>query len=883
MQALNRILIRLSNLILRHRSDDRLREEIEQHIALQTEENLRTGMTPEEARRQARLKFGGVETIREQFHAEEGLPILESLLFDVRYALRVLRKSPSFAIVSVVTLMLAIGANVVVFGVLNALVLHPLAVPDGRQVYQIQGKRADAIGISYPNFTDIRDRNSTFSSLAIFRLARIGIGVRGAAQPVWGYEVSGSYFPMLGVKPMLGRLLVPADDAKENGSQVAVLSYACWKVRFASDPGIVGRTINLNKHPYVVIGVTPEGFNGTERFIWPEVWVPVQNEFQIEGYRWLDQRRDSNSWVVGRLRTGVTPQQSDADLGRVAAGLARQFPDQDKNLTLRVSKPGLLGDGLGAPVRMFLTGVMLLAGLALLAACANLGGLFAARTADRARELGVRIAIGSSRGRILRQLVTEAVVVSTAGGLAAAGLTKLLLNGLTHMSFSTELPVQFFVEPGPAVYAVAALLALVTGILFGVIPARQVWRTDPNEVLRRSGAAANLRHHVTLRDVLLVVQIALCCLLVTSSFVAVQGLQRTYRMPLGFRPRGVVLATMDVHLAGYSEATETVAQKNLLAAVQAVPGVRDAAWSNTTPLSINQSSTSIWAPGTPDFKLSSSKFSANRYKVSPGYFRVAGTGLLAGRFFTDEDNAHAPQVAIVNRTFAERLFGTASVVGRHLPYAGEEQEIVGVVEDGKYSTMTEDQTPAIFWPILQNSDSDTVLLARVDRPVSEVIPLIRNAIAGVDSGLPVFTLQTWTDALAMVTLPARAATIALGALGALAVMLAVSGIFGMASYTVTRRLGELGIRVALGARHSQVLAAALGRTVLLLGIGSIAGLALGGAASHVLASVVYEASLADPMVIVAVVLTMILMGILSAAVPAGRALMTEPATLLRDE
>jgi predicted permease len=883
MRTLKRLFARVGNFASDRRGDERLREEMESHIAAQTEEFIRSGMSPDEARRQARLKFGSVEVSREGYHAEEGLPFLENLLLDLRYALRVLRRSPSFAIVCVATLTLAIGANVVVFGILNAVVLHPLAVPDGNRIYQVQGKRADSITISYPNYRDIRDRNSVFSELAIFRLARIGIAVNEFAQPVWGYEVSGNYFPMLGIKPLLGRLLTPADDVKENGSQVAVLSYACWKARFAADPTIVGRTVDLNKHPYVIVGVSPKGFNGTERFMWPEVWVPIQNEAQIEGYRWLNQRQDSNSWVVGRLKSSVSPKQADADLAHVAAGLAHQFPDQDLKLTLRVAAPGLLGDALGTPVRMFLAGVMLLASLVLVAACANLGGLFVARTVDRTRELGIRIAIGSSRGRILRQLVTEAIVLATVGGLAAAGLAKLLLKSVSHIPISAEIPVQFLVEPGTEVYAAAILLALITGVLFGVIPARQVWRTDPNQVVKLSIGSNLARHHVTLRDVLLALQIAVCCLLVTASFMAVRGLERTFRAPLGFDPHGVVLATMDVHLTGYSESTENLVQKRLLSAVEAIPGVRDAAWSNTTPLSINQSSTAVWAPGTPDFKLSSAKFGASFYKASPGYFRAAGTRIVAGRAFTESDNGRAPHVAIVNETFAKRLFGTTDVVGRYIPRFGEQQQIVGVVEDGKYETLTEDAEPAIFWPILQDSDSDTVLLVRSDRPTSDLIPLIRNAIAGVDNSLPVFTLQTWSDSLGMVTLPARAATIALGVLGALAMMLAVSGIFGMASYTVTRRMRELGIRVALGACRSQVLLAALGRTVLLLGIGSVAGLALGGAASRVLSSIVYGTSLGDPLVIFAVALTMVIMGILSAAAPARRALTVEPSRLLRDE
>ncbi|HEV2474143.1 MAG TPA: FtsX-like permease family protein, partial [Chthonomonadales bacterium] len=544
---------------------------------------------------------------------------------------------------------------------------------------------------------------------------------------------------------------------------------------------------------------------------------------------------------------------------------------------------GMLGDVLGGPVRMFLAGVMLLAGIVLMAACANLGGLFAARTADRARELGIRIALGSTRGRIMRQLVTEAVLLATGAGLAALALARLLLAGLAHLPISAELPVQFAVQPGPEVYAAAVLLAFATGLLFGIIPARQVWRADPNHVMKSSDATEAQHRRIALRDILLAMQIALCCLLVTASFVAVRGLQRTFRMPLGFEPEGVVLATMDVHLAGYSETTETLVQMRLLTAVQAIPGTGDAAWSNTTPLSINQSNTSIWAPGTADFSLASSKFSAGVYKVSPGYFRVAGTHLLAGRTFTENDNAQGPRVAIVNRTFARRLFGTTHVVGQHLPRPGEQQEIVGVVEDGKYDALTEDPEPAIFWPIEQRPDSDTVILIRTDRPASEMMPLIRNAIASVDNHLPIFTLQRWPDALAMVTFPARAATIALGVLGTLAMMLSITGIFGLATYTVSRRMRELGIRVALGAHHMQILRAALGRVALLFGLGSVAGLLLGAAASRLLAAIVYEASASDPLVIVAAVMMMMLIGLLSAALPARRALAAQPARLLRDQ
>ena len=806
---------------------------------------------------------------------------MRALLADLRYALRQLRRSPGFAVTAVLTLTMAIGANVIVFGVVNAILLHPLPVPEANRVYSVQGKDAADFTVSYPNYLETRDRNQTFSALAIARMARLGLDANGVAEPVWGYEVSGNYFQMLGVQPMLGQFFNATEDTKINGEPYAVLSYDCWRTRFGGDPNVVGKTFRINKQPFTVVAVAPQHFNGTERLIWPAVWVPIHDAPMIEGYNWINQRGDSDAWPVGRLKPGVTVAQANADLANVAGQLARQYPDYNKYLTLRVSPVGLFGDLLGAPVHAFLFGVMLLALLVLFAACANLGGLFTARMTDRARELGIRIAIGASRARLLRQLLTESVVLAVVGGVAAAFLATGLLHALTVWHPSTEIPVGLFVEPGGTVYLFACLLALFTGLLFGILPARQIWRTDPNHTLK-TGTADAVRRRLNLRDILLIVQIALCCLLVTSSFVALRGLARSFKVQIGIQPANVTVASMDVHLADYKDSAPI--QERLLDAVKQIPGVESAALANATPLSTNSSNRSIFPPGTTSFNAESKSYLAQYYKVGPGYFHTAGTRLLRGREFTEHDDAKSPQVAVVNALLAKELFGTIDAVGKSYPNdAKSVTQVVGVVEDGKYEAMAEDPRGAIFWPIAQQDDSSTVLLVRSYRPSSEMVPAVRRAIASVDPALPVFNVSSWQDALGFFMLPERAATVALGVLGALAMMLAVTGIFGTASFTVSRRMRELGIRVALGAQSGQVLRAALGRTLLLLGIGSAAGLALGFAASHVLASIVYQASASDPLVILAVVLTMALVGLLSAAWPARRALSAEPAMLLRDE
>lgn len=808
---------------------------------------------------------------------------MRNLFADLRYALRQLRRSPGFAFTAVLTLTMAIGANVIVFGVLNALILHPLPVPEANRVFSIQGKEPGNLSFAYPNYVDIRDRSKAFSGIAAARIAQFGLAseANSLAVPMWGYEVSGNYFQVLGLKPVLGRFFTPTEDTKINGDPYAVLSYSCWKTQFGGDKGIVGKTIHLNKQPFVVVGVAPKGFSGTERLIWASVWVPIHDEPEIEGYNWINSRNDSNGWLVGRLKPGLTAAQANADLANVAGQLAQQYPDSDKYITMRLSRPGLFGDAFGGPTRAFLFGVMLLAVLVLFAACTNLGGLFTARMTDRAKELGIRIAIGASRARLLRQLLTESVFLAVLGGAAASMIAAALLRALTAWHPSTDFPVQFALEPGGAVYLFASLLALFTGVLFGVLPARQIWRTDPNHVLK-SGASDSVRRRFSLRDILLVVQIALCCLLVTSSFVALRGLERTLHTHLGIDPTNVTIAEMDVHLAGYKDYAPI--QQRLLDAVKQIPGVESAALGNATPLSANQNNTGIWAPGTTVFNAASRKFAAQFFEVTPGYLHSAGIRLLRGRDFTAHDDAKAPRVAIVNETFAKRLFGTVDAVGKAYPTGpGELVEVVGVVENGKYASITEDPKPAVFWPIAQSPDNSTVLLVRSLRPASEMIPAVRQAIASVDPALPVFTLSTWQAALSFFMLPERAATVALGVLGMLAMMLAVTGIFGLASCTVSRRMREFGIRVALGAQNRDVLHAALGRAVLLLCIGSVVGLALGFAASKVLASIVYQASASDPLVIFAVVLTMAGIGLLSAAWPARRALSAEPAMLLREE
>ena len=809
---------------------------------------------------------------------------MPTILDDLRFTLRQLRRSPGFLLTAVLTLTLAIAANVTVYGIANGLIFHRLPVPHPEEVVQVQNPGFSGIFFSYPNYRDLRDRTTqTFSSLALARFTRLSIGVQGEAQPVWGFVVSGNYFEMLGIHPQLGRWLTPADDVGVNGSAVIVLSDACWRQRFHADPTIVGKVVPVGKTPFTVLGVAPRGFHGTEQFYAPDVWLPFHDGPEVDGSAGFESRGSTNAWVFGRLRSGANRAQADADLRRVSQQMAREYPREDQGTDWHTAPVGLLGEALGRPVRGFIAGVSLLALLVLLAACANLGLLFSSRTADRARELGIRLAIGSSRQRILRQLALESVLIALLGGATASALTTLLLHGVSVWRPPSDLPLQLLVEADWTVYLASALFALATGLLFALLPARQIWRTDPNVTMRASGSTLSSDRSL-LRSALLLVQIALCCLLVTASLVAFRGLQRTVHMPLGFEPRGVTLAIVDVKLGGYEYALQAATQQRLLDAVKAIPGVTIAAYSDNQPLSLNTNTDDVYAPGTTSFDHAHVRASPIVYRVSPDYFAATGTKLTAGRPFTAHDDAASPTVVIVNETLARRLFGTTDPVGKRFPSVdGKQSEVVGVVADGKYMSLSEEPTPALFRSMLQAPDSTAVLIARSRRSPEEMTVAMRKAVAGVDSAIPIFSVSSWPDALGIVAFPAQAATLALGVMGALAAMLALTGIFGVASYTVTRRMRELGIRVALGAQRTGVLRAALGRTMLLMAAGSGIGLLLGIASSRLLGNVVYHASASDPLVLGAVIVTMLTLGAAASAVPARRAMRIDPAELLREQ
>lgn len=667
--------LRLRSLFFRRRVEQELDEELQYHLERKIEEYVALGLTPEQSRQAALRAMDGLTQRKEECRDARGVTGLEDILRDVRYGLRLLVKSRGFTTAAVLTLALAIGANAVVFGLLNGLILRPLNVPRAESLYAIERASDRMPSQSYPDYIDIRDRNHSFDSLAAFSFGQAGLDTGDNPSRAWVYLVSGNYFDVLGLQPHLGRFFHGADEHGPNSAPYVVLSYGYWHTRFQDDRRVVGRTVQLNKHPFTVIGVAPPGFHGTILVFSPDFFVPMVNQEQVEGVNLLGDVLHSRRtrWVLmvmGHLKAGVTPVQATGDLNSIGSWLEKTYPDAHGKLRFVLARPGLYGDFFGPPVRAFVTGLMLLAGMILLAACANLGSLFAARAVDRSREIALRLALGSSRNRILRQLLTEATLVSLAGGAAGLWGSVELLGWLSAWQPMPGIPFNAPVNADAHVYGVALALSLASALLFGTVPVRQVLRADPYQIVKSGSAGVGARR-MAVRDVLVVAQIAICALLITSSMVAVRGLARSLHSNFGFEPRNAILLDTVLDMAGYRRATAPAMQKRMIDAMLKIPGVTSVGMIDYPPLNGAWRDTEIFTDEITDLRPGNAAAVPVTYSISPEYFDAAGTALLAGRTLTWHDDQNAPRVAIVNREFArENLRGRAKSHREVLQAAG---------------------------------------------------------------------------------------------------------------------------------------------------------------------------------------------------------------------
>ena len=884
MRILDTIRIRMAALFRQSQVRADLDEELLFHISLRADDLERSGLPRAEAERRARIEFGARERYKEESREALGGHFMQTLLQDVRLALRVLRKSRGFAFAAIVTLALAIGANAVVFGVMDALLLHTIDVPDAKNLYGTE-YGADPSFQSYPSYVDLRDRNQSFQDLAAFNM-NLGLVLDSGHDPksANAFATTGNYFTVLDLQPYLGRFYTAADEHGPGSAPFMILTYAYWHARFQDDRSIIGRVVSVNKHPFTVLGVAPPGFGGTLMFVSPDFFIPIVEQETLGGNSLTDRTNVAALFeTFGHLKPGVSPQQAEADVNRVATELAKAYPKEFEDKHVVIGRTGLTS--FRGPVDGFVAALTALAALILLAACANLGGLFAAHASDRAKEVALRLALGSTRRRILRQLMTEALLLALGGGALGVLVGMPLLHRLSTWRPFAGTPLHIPVTMDARIYAVALLLALISGFLFGIVPVRLVMRAHPYEVIK-AGSTSVAGRKITVRDFLLVVQIAICALLVTSSLVAVRGLVRSVNASYGFQPRNTLLAGVNLASAGYSGKQIPQFDRRVIDAMKEIPGVEAVGLVNNYPPLVYTAAfrENVFTEQTRDLSTSNAALQPFRFDVSPEYLKAAGTALLAGRDLAWTDDKVAPIPALANRLFVLRMFGsTSGALGKRFRTSdGKLAQVVGIVEDGKYQALTEDQAPAILLPSMPNPDPQCYLIVRSKRDPEQLQKLMRAKLRELDAGLSV-DIQSWNQLLDVVHFPAKVATMALGVLGAMGAILSITGIFGMAAYSVSRRLKEFGIRVALGARPTAVLESALGRAVRLLAIGSALGLVLGLLATRVLASIVYQATPRDPIVLTGVVIAMSLLGLLATWIPAQRALRVDPMILLREE
>jgi predicted permease len=665
---LSDVLLRLRAIFKRSAVEHELDEELGFHVDRQIEAYVNGGMNRDDARRRVQLEFGGLDQVKEEYRDALGVRLLEDLWRDVRYALRTILRTPGFAATAIVSIALGVGANTIVFSVVNALLLKPLPVSDPDRVVFVE-RIGSFVSHSFPFYRDLRDRNVTFDGLAGYRIAMMEVEANQSATHEWGYLATGNYFDLLGVRPALGRFFGQPDDVAPGGSPYAVLSYNYWLARFGGSSSVVGSTIRINRRPYTVVGVAPAGFYGTEVFYRPNIWVPMSMQAQIEvGNPWLENRNTSNTWVIGRLKPGVSLQQAESNLNVISQQLAAEYGARIDVPTIKLTRPGFVGDAVGAPARTFTLGVLALSGLVLLTACANLAGVLAARGADRQRELAIRLSIGAGRGRLVRQLLTETLVLACLGGAVGTVASVIAAKALSNWRLPIALPVQLDVTPDVRVFGFALLVSLLAGIAFGVAPARQAAATDPNTTLKSVEGARAGRWPV--RDVLVGVQVALCFVLVAACFTSLRGLQSALTMPLGLEPSGVTMASFDVGLSGYSRDAGETLRRRALEAILQLPGVENAAYGNSLPLNIDQSSTVVYTDDRLDLPRSQVP-RAIKYQVSPGFFQTLRIRMLEGRDIDWRDTSASRRVVVANEAFANQILGGRDVLGRHFRYGSQ--------------------------------------------------------------------------------------------------------------------------------------------------------------------------------------------------------------------
>ena len=925
MRILKRFVKRIASWATRRRDEERLNAEIEEHLALETSRNLGAGFSPDEARRRAVLNFGSIEAIKEDYRAQRGLPFIETLFQDTRYALRRLRNAPAFTVAVVLTLALGIGATTSIFSLVHAVLFKSLAVANPGELYRA-GKAARCCYFggysqenefsifSYDLYKHFRDNTPGFAELAAFQAGGELFGVRraGAAEAAQGYPgefVSGNYFAMFGVHAYAGRLLAPADD-QPGATPVAVMSYRLWQQRYGSDPSVVGALFSLDNKPFTVVGITPPGFFGDKlRSIPPDFFLPLNTEPVVGAaadpnevdMHWLD--------LIGRIRPGADPKAIEADMRvELKQWLRSHWADMSANDRVKFPEQTLFLDPGGAGItamrdeyQHWLEILMLVSSFVLLIVCANVANLMLVRGMERRQQTSLSMALGAQASRLVRQALTESVLLSLAGGAAGLAVaysgTRLILRfAFPHVAGMGGVPIS--AAPSMPVLLFAFGVSTVAGIAFGIAPAWTATRVDPIEALR--GASRSTARTGTLpRKTLVVFQAALSLVLLAASGLLTAALHNLENQKFGFVQERRTIAKIDPSLAGYQADQLTTLYGRIRDSLSSVPGVSNVAVAMYSPLNGNAWGTGVWVDGKPlpgphDDNM------AFWDRVTPGYFDAIGTRIIEGRGITEQDRADSQRVAVINQAFARKFFEQQDPVGKYFGRTEMQSSrvyvVVGVAENARYVHSAFDKPPGPFFflaepqhEVFPNSGKDVDPgshflhdIVIVTRPgVRLTTAQVRQAVASVDPNLPIISIQTLAEQVDGQFRQQRLIARLTSFFGILSLVLASIGLYGITAYNAGRRVGEIGVRMALGATRAQVVVLVLRGAFALVAAGLLVGLPLALAAGRFLGSQLYGLNPYDPAVIVAAVLILGFSALVASLIPAVRASLISPSEALR--
>ncbi len=909
MPLLSRSLSLLRNLFRKARVEEDLNNEVRSYVQMLTEEKIKAGMSPEEARRAAIMELGGVEQVKEQIREVRMGAFLESLLQDLRFGLRSMRRSPGLTAVAVLSLALGIGANTAIFSLMNAVMLRQLPVKDPGQLVLLgtgrgagdNGGFANTILYSYSFYGEMRQKNQVFSDVSALLSVQFGgmhgaIGGSGNLEPMNVQLVSGTYFSMLGVKPILGRSFTEAEDEPAGGHPVAILSYTWWNRRFARDPAIVGKTVTLGSTVYTIIGVTPPEFFGTTVGQSPDLWIPLSMEKQVSpGWNGLQDKWFESLYIFSRLKPGVGVVQADANVNLLARQIWREFAGpvltREQQQTLEHAHIELTPAARGLSCLRFefsvpLQILMAVVGLVLLIACANIANLLLARATTRQREIAVRMAIGAGRARLIRQMLTESLLMAFLGGTLGIGLAWWASEALLAMVSTGAQRVPLDVAPDASVLAFTIIVSLTTAILFGTAPALRATMVDLTPALKEGRGGVTVAGRSGLAKTLVVAQVALSLVLLIGAGLFLRTLVNFANVDTGFDKEGVLLFGIDPVDVGYKLDSRLVnLYHQIEQRVSAQPGVRSASISYFT---FNQGawSTGVVVQGS----RPQPEYSPNviHNVVGPSYFTTMGIPLLVGRVFGPQDTATSPKVAVINETMAKEFFPGGSPIGRRFGIGDDTKhssdlEVVEVVKDAKYLSLREKPYPAAYYPYTQNIQYYYDLEVRYAGDPTAIIAEVRHAVGEVDRSLPISYQNTLAqqvhESIANHSLIAQLSTF----FSLLAVFLACIGLYGLMSYAVTRRTNEIGIRMALGAQRNQILGMILRETFQLVLAGLIIGIPIAVAGSKLISSQLFGLKPTDPLTISMATLLFMAVAAFAGYLPARRASRVDPMAALRCE